>query len=152
MLTLWKVKLKHKRVRCCSIVGTDGFGMQFRCAACSGGRCGGCAGMLCPKYGQRLFSAISWQKLYPAKKGQRHNRHSRRNPRCGLPCRRIGKWVHLRYISVETAHLLRTLQRYLICRMNNLTYCCTLVHDSSRSPNWDNACEHYIFGMRRILI
>ncbi len=59
MLTLWKVKLKHKRVRCCSIVGTDGFGMQFRCAACSGGRCGGCAGMLCPKYGQRLFSAIS---------------------------------------------------------------------------------------------
>lgn len=42
-----------------SIVGTDGFGMQFRCAACSGGRCGGCAGMLCPKYGQRLFSAIS---------------------------------------------------------------------------------------------
>lgn len=31
MLTLWKVKLKHKRVRCCSIVGTDGFGMQFRC-------------------------------------------------------------------------------------------------------------------------
>ena len=44
------------------------------------------------------------------------------------------------------------LQRYLICRMNNLTYCCTLVHDSSRSPNWDNACEHYIFGMRRILI
>lgn len=36
--------------------------------------------------------------------------------------------------------------------MNNLTYCCTLVHGSSRSPNWDNACEHYIFGMRRILI
>lgn len=49
------------------------------------------------------------------------------------------KGVHLRYISVETAHLLRTLQRYLICRMNNLTYCCTLVHDSSRSPNWANA-------------
>ena len=62
------------------------------------------------------------------------------------------KGMHLRYISVETAHFLRILQRYLICRMNNLTYCCTLVHDSSRSPNWDNACEHYIFGMRRILI
>lgn len=25
------------------------------------------------------------------KKGQRHNRHNRGNPRCGLPCRRIGK-------------------------------------------------------------
>ena len=62
------------------------------------------------------------------------------------------KGMHLRYISVETAHFLRILQRYLICRMNNLTYCCTLVHGSSRSPNWDNACEHYIFGMRRILI
>ena len=62
------------------------------------------------------------------------------------------KGMHLRYISVETAHFLRILQRYLICRMNNLTYCCTLVHDSSRSPNWDNACAHYIFGLRRILI
>ena len=34
------------------------------------------------------------------KKGQRHNRHSRGNPRCGLPCRRIGKGgassVHIR--------------------------------------------------------
>ena len=31
------------------------------------------------------------------------------------------KGMHLRYISVETAHFLRILQRYLICRMNNLT-------------------------------
>ena len=57
-----------------------------------------------------------------------------------------------RYISVETAHFIKTLLRNLMIRMDNLTYCCTLVHDSSRTQNWDNACEHYVFGMRRILI
>ena len=62
------------------------------------------------------------------------------------------KGMHLRYISVETAHFLRifTAVSHLPHEQPDL-----LLYpraDSSRSPNWDNACEHYIFGMRRILI
>lgn len=37
-----------------------------------------------------LFSNSMTETL-SGKKGQRHNRHNRGNPRCGLPCRRIGK-------------------------------------------------------------
>ena len=99
MLTLWKVKLKHKRVRCCSIVGTDGFGMQFRCAACSGS--GVAAAQECCVRNTDNASFLQFHDRNSIRqKGQRHNRHSRRNPRCGFTCRRIGKWgassVHIR--------------------------------------------------------
>ena len=34
----------------------------------------------------------------------------------------------------------------------SLASCHTHVYASSYSLPWDSACEHYIFGMRRILI
>lgn len=57
-----------------------------------------------------------------------------------------------RFSSIETSQFIKTLLRRMATRMANLTTCHTRVYDTSRSLSWDNACEHYIFGMRRILI
>ena len=40
----------------------------------------------------------------------------------------------------------------MAARMASLASCHTHVYASSYSLPWDSACEHYIFGMRRILI
>ena len=47
---------------------------------------------------------------------------------------------------------IKALLRKLATRMDVLTHCSKRVYDTSRSQSWDDACEHYIFGMRRILI
>lgn len=57
-----------------------------------------------------------------------------------------------RFSSIETSQFIKTLLRRMATRMASLANCHTRVYDSSRCLNWDNACEHYIFGMRRILI
>lgn len=57
-----------------------------------------------------------------------------------------------RFSSIETSHFVKGLLRRMATRMANLANCSTLEFDTSRSLNWGNACEHYIFGMRRILI
>lgn len=57
-----------------------------------------------------------------------------------------------RFSSIETAHFIRTLLRRMAIRMANLTNCYIRVYDTSRFFSWNNACEHYIFEMRRILI
>lgn len=57
-----------------------------------------------------------------------------------------------RFSSIETFHFIKGLLRRMASRTANLVNCSTLEFDSSRSLNWDNACEHYVFAMRRILI
>lgn len=57
-----------------------------------------------------------------------------------------------RFSSIETAQFIKTLLRRMATRMASLASCHTRVYDSSPSHSWDDACEHYIFGMRRILI
>lgn len=57
-----------------------------------------------------------------------------------------------RFSSIETFQFIKTLLRRMALRMANLANCHTRVYDTSRSLSWDTACEHYIFGMRRILI
>lgn len=57
-----------------------------------------------------------------------------------------------RFSSIQTFQFIKTLLRRMAIRMANLANCHTRVYDTSRSLSWDNACEHYIFGMRRILI
>lgn len=57
-----------------------------------------------------------------------------------------------RFSSIETTQFIKNLLRRMATRMANLANCHTRVYDTSRSLSWDNACEHYIFGMRRILI
>lgn len=47
---------------------------------------------------------------------------------------------------------LSNLLRKMAARMASLASCHTHVYASSYSLPWDSACEHYIFGMRRILI
>ena len=47
---------------------------------------------------------------------------------------------------------IKTLLRKMAARMASLASCHTHVYASSHSLHWDSACEHYIFGMRRILI
>lgn len=57
-----------------------------------------------------------------------------------------------RFSSIETTLFIKTLLRKMATRMASLAHCHTRVYDSSRCLNCDNACEHYVFGMRRILI
>ena len=57
-----------------------------------------------------------------------------------------------RFSSIETTQYIKALLRKLATRMDVLTHCSKRVYDTSRSQSWDDACEHYIFGMRRILI
>lgn len=57
-----------------------------------------------------------------------------------------------RFSSIETAQFIKTLLRKMATRMAVLAHCHTRVYDSFRCLGWDNACEHYIFGLRRILI
>lgn len=57
-----------------------------------------------------------------------------------------------RFSSFKSAHFIKTLLRRMAVRMANLTNCYTRVYDTSRSFGRDNACGHYIFAMRRILI
>ena len=57
-----------------------------------------------------------------------------------------------RFSSTETAQFIKTLLRKMATRMASLAHSHTRVYDSSHCLSWDNACEHYIFGMRRILI
>ena len=47
---------------------------------------------------------------------------------------------------------IKILLRKMAARMASLASCHTHVYASSYSLPWDSACEHYIFGMRRILI
>lgn len=58
----------------------------------------------------------------------------------------------LRFSSVETAQFIKKLLRMMAIREGSLANSHARVYDSSHCLNWDNACEHYIFGMRRILI
>jgi len=57
-----------------------------------------------------------------------------------------------RFSSMETTQFIKTLLRKMAIRMASLANCHTRVYASSHSLHWDSACEHYIFGMRRILI
>lgn len=57
-----------------------------------------------------------------------------------------------RFSSIETSQFIKTLLRRMATRMASLANCHTRVYDSSHCLSWDDACEHYIFGMRRILI
>ena len=57
-----------------------------------------------------------------------------------------------RFSSMETTQFIKTLLRKMAARMASLASCHTHVYASSHSLHWDSACEHYIFGMRRILI
>ena len=57
-----------------------------------------------------------------------------------------------RFSSIETTQFIKTLLRRMAARIANLANCHTHVYDTSRCLSWDDACEHYIFGMRRILI
>ena len=57
-----------------------------------------------------------------------------------------------RFSSIETTQFIKTLLRKMATRMASLANCHTRVCASSHFLNWDSACEHYIFGMRRILI
>ena len=57
-----------------------------------------------------------------------------------------------RFSSIETIQYMKALLRKLATRMDMLAHCSKRVYDTSRSQSWDDACEHYIFGMRRILI
>ena len=57
-----------------------------------------------------------------------------------------------RFSSIETTQFIKTLLRKMATRMASLANCHTRVCASSYFLNWDSACEHYIFGMRRILI
>lgn len=57
-----------------------------------------------------------------------------------------------RFSSTETVQYIKALLRKLAIRMDVLACCSERVYDSSRSLSWEDACEHYIFGMRRILI
>lgn len=57
-----------------------------------------------------------------------------------------------RFSSIETTQYIKALLRKLATLMDVLTHCSKRVYDTSRSQSWDDACEHYIFGMRRILI
>lgn len=57
-----------------------------------------------------------------------------------------------RFSSIETSQFIKTLLRRMADRIANLANCHTHVYDTSRCLSWDGACEHYIFGMRRILI
>ena len=57
-----------------------------------------------------------------------------------------------RFSSIETTQFIKTLLRKMATRMASLASCHTHVYASSHSLHWDSACEHYIFGMRRILI
>ena len=54
--------------------------------------------------------------------------------------------------SMETTQFIKILLRKMAARMASLASCHTHVYASSYSLPWDSACEHYIFGMRRILI
>ena len=57
-----------------------------------------------------------------------------------------------RFSSIETTQFIKILLRKMAARMASLASCHTHVYASSHSLPWDSACEHYIFGMRRILI
>lgn len=57
-----------------------------------------------------------------------------------------------RFSSVETSQFIKTLLRRMADRVASLANCHTNLYDTSRCLSWIDACEHYIFGMRRILI
>lgn len=57
-----------------------------------------------------------------------------------------------RFISFKTLHSFKLLLRDIAVCMANLTCSHTRVYDTSRCFSWDDARDHYIFGMRRILI
>lgn len=57
-----------------------------------------------------------------------------------------------RFSSIETSQFIKTLLRRMADRITSLANCHTNMYDASRCLSWDDACEHYIFGMRRILI
>lgn len=57
-----------------------------------------------------------------------------------------------RFSSLETSQFIKNLLRRMAIRMADLTQCHAHVYDTSRNFSCDTACEHYVFGMRRILI
>lgn len=57
-----------------------------------------------------------------------------------------------RFSSIETSQFIKTLLRRMADRITSLANCHTDMYDASRCLSWGDACEHYIFGMRRILI
>ncbi len=57
-----------------------------------------------------------------------------------------------RFISFKTFHSFRLLLRNMAVCMAKLTCSHTRVYDTSRCFSWNDARDHYIFGMRRILI
>lgn len=57
-----------------------------------------------------------------------------------------------RFSSLETSQFIKNLLRRMAIRMADLAQCHAHVYDTSRNFSCDTACEHYVFGMRRILI
>lgn len=57
-----------------------------------------------------------------------------------------------RFSSLETSQFIKNLHRRMTTRMAGLTQCHAHVYDTSRSLGCATACDHYVFGMRRILI
>lgn len=57
-----------------------------------------------------------------------------------------------RFSSLETSQFIKNLLRRMAIRMADLAQCHAHVYNTSRNFSCDTACEHYVFGMRRILI
>ena len=70
-----------------------------------------------------------------------------------MPCRTNALVKGMfRFISFKTIHSFKLLLRDMVVCMANRIYIHTRVYDTSRCFSWNDACDHYIFGMRRILI
>lgn len=57
-----------------------------------------------------------------------------------------------RFSSLETSQFIKNLLRRMATRIAGLAQCHAHVYDTSRNFSCNTACEHYVFGMRRILI
>ncbi len=70
-----------------------------------------------------------------------------------MPCRTNALVKGMfRFISFKTIHSFKLLLRDMAVCMANRISIHTRVYDTSRCSSWNDACDHYIFGMRRILI
>lgn len=67
--------------------------------------------------------------------------------RVGISAERLN-----RFISIGTSQFMKSVVRVMAARMNLLAHCSTRIYDTLPGRNRKYACEHYVFGMRRILI
>ncbi len=72
---------------------------------------------------------------------------SRRAHRIGVSLVRMH-----RFTSIQTISFIKTLLRKMAIHMDNLVECRARVFDVANLLGWNNACEYYVYGMRRILI